>query len=132
MPQPLSQTLITLSGRIFDVDLVAIAGQRFVDGVVHDLIYQMMQAARACGADVHTGAFAHGLQPFEHLYFTCSVFLRLLSSLCVVQNRTLHLFVLQKVSDGGRKPFPPRKTRVYFPAGVLSLLYFFRSLRSSA
>ena len=51
------------------VDLGTITGQRFVDGVVHDLIDQVMQAAGGGGADVHTWSFTHGLQAFQHLNF---------------------------------------------------------------
>ncbi len=49
-------------------DIVAIAGQGFVDGVIDDLKHHVVQA-RAVGrvADVHAGALAHGLQPLEHL-----------------------------------------------------------------
>jgi len=51
-----------------DDDVVAHAGQRFVDGVVDDLEHHVMQAGAVLGvADVHAGAFAHGLQAFEDL-----------------------------------------------------------------
>ncbi|WZB73427.1 hypothetical protein WJ968_25235 [Achromobacter xylosoxidans] len=51
-----------------DDDVVAIARQGFVDGVVHDLEHHVVQAGAVGGvADVHAGALAHGLQPFEHL-----------------------------------------------------------------
>ena len=46
---------------------VAVAGQRLVDGVVHDLPDQVVQAALAGGADVHAGALADRLEPLEHL-----------------------------------------------------------------
>ncbi len=51
-----------------DQDVVAVAGQGFVDGVVHHFEDQVVQA-RAIGgvADVHAGALAHGLQAFEDL-----------------------------------------------------------------
>ena len=51
-----------------DLDVVAVARQRFVDGVVHDLIHQVVQAPLVRGADVHARAAAHGLQPLKHLY----------------------------------------------------------------
>ena len=50
-------------------DIRAVPGQRLVDGVVHDLIDQMVQSAGAGGADIHTGALAHRLQALQHLYF---------------------------------------------------------------
>ncbi len=51
-----------------DQDVVAVAGQRFVDGVVHHLEHQVVQAG-AIGrvANVHAGALAHGLQAFQDL-----------------------------------------------------------------
>ena len=48
-------------------DIVAIAGQGFVDGVVHHLIDQVMQTARTDVADIHGRAFAHCLKSFQHL-----------------------------------------------------------------
>ena len=49
------------------VDFGAEPRKGLVDGIIHDLVHQVMQAARACGADVHAGAFADGLQAFKHL-----------------------------------------------------------------
>src|SRR5690606_24446766 len=51
-----------------DDDVVAIACQGFVDGVVHDLEDHVVQA-RAVGsvADVHAGPLAYGFQALEHL-----------------------------------------------------------------
>src|SRR5690606_9997542 len=51
-----------------DDDVVAVAGQGFVDGVVDHLDDEVVQA-RAIGgvADVHARALAHGLQAFEDL-----------------------------------------------------------------
>ena len=51
-----------------DDDFVAVAGQRFVDGVVHHLEHQVMQAGAVRGiTDVHAGALAHSFQAFENL-----------------------------------------------------------------
>ena len=50
-----------------DVDFGAIAGQRFVDRVVDDLVDQVVQAGRAGRADVHRRALANRLEAFEHL-----------------------------------------------------------------
>jgi len=49
-----------------DVDRVAVAGQRLVDGVVDDLVHQVVQAALAGRADVHAGALADRFETFEH------------------------------------------------------------------
>jgi hypothetical protein len=50
-----------------DDDPVAVAGQRLVDGVVDDLPDQVVEAALTGRTDVHAGALAHRLEPFEDL-----------------------------------------------------------------
>ena len=50
-----------------DQDLVAVARQRFVNGVVDHLVHQVVQTPGTGGADVHPRALANGLQPFENL-----------------------------------------------------------------
>lgn len=55
------------------VDGVAVPGEGFVDGVVDDLLDQVVQTARAGRTDVHTGALADGLEPLEHLNLVCAV-----------------------------------------------------------
>ena len=57
-----------------DGDVGAVARQGLVDGVVHDLIHQVVQARFAGGADVHAGALAHRLQPLQHLDLRAAVF----------------------------------------------------------
>ena len=59
-------------------DLVAHAGKCLVDGVVHNLIDEMVKSLLRGRTDVHTRAFANGFQPFEHLnltVFVCAVIL---------------------------------------------------------
>ena len=46
-------------------DLRAEAGQRLVDGVVDDLVDEVVQTHHAGRADVHAGALADGLETFE-------------------------------------------------------------------
>jgi hypothetical protein len=46
-------------------DLGAVARQRLVDGVVDDLVDEVVQPAHAGGADVHAGPLADGLQPLQ-------------------------------------------------------------------
>ncbi len=58
-----------------DVDLRAVAGQGLVDGVIHDLIYEVVQARGRGGADVHARPLAHGLQALEDLDLRSVVFL---------------------------------------------------------
>ncbi len=57
-----------------DQNVVAVARQGFVDGVVHHLKNQVVQAG-AVGrvTNVHTGALAHGLQAFQNLDRTFAV-----------------------------------------------------------
>ena len=50
-----------------DLDVRAEAGKRLVDGVIHDLIYKVMQSARACRADIHTRTHTHRFQSFQDL-----------------------------------------------------------------
>ena len=44
---------------------VAVAGHGLVDGVVDDLVDQVVQPADTGGADVHAGALADGFEPLE-------------------------------------------------------------------
>ena len=48
-----------------DRDRVAVAGERLVHRVVHDLVDEVVQAARTGRADVHARALAHGLEALE-------------------------------------------------------------------
>ena len=49
-------------------DRVAIAGERFVDRVVDDLVDHMMQAGTVVGvADIHARPLAHRVEPAQHL-----------------------------------------------------------------
>ena len=53
-----------------DFDMRAEARERLVDGVIHDLVYKVMQTARARRADVHTRAHTHRFQTFKDLDLT--------------------------------------------------------------
>ena len=50
-----------------DVDLIAKAGQGFVDRVVDDFVDEMVQAGRTGRPDVHRGTLADRFQAFEDL-----------------------------------------------------------------
>ncbi len=48
------------------IHLITVAGQCFVDGVIHDLEHHMMQTRTVIGiANVHAWAFAYGIQPLQ-------------------------------------------------------------------
>ena len=57
-------------GRDGDGDVVAVPLERLVDGVVDDLVDQMVEPAKAGGADVHAGPLAYRLEALEN----CDVF----------------------------------------------------------
>ena len=65
MPRPSSTTVTELSGWIVTDDLGAEAGERLVDGVVDDLVDEVVQAQHAGRADVHAGALADRLEALE-------------------------------------------------------------------
>ena len=48
-----------------DVDLIAVAGESFVHGIVHNFPDKMVQSELARGTDVHRGALAHGFYAAE-------------------------------------------------------------------
>ena len=52
-------------GLHLDVDPVGVTGQRLVHGVVDDFGEQMMQRLLVGAADIHAGAPAHRLEPFQ-------------------------------------------------------------------
>ncbi|MPM70900.1 hypothetical protein SDC9_117861 [bioreactor metagenome] len=54
-------------------DIVAVPGQRLVDGVVHNFVYQMVQARRGRGADIHARPLPNGLKALQNLYFRSAV-----------------------------------------------------------
>ena len=54
-------------GAKFDLDERRMPGQRFVHGVVDDFGEQMVQRLFVGAADIHAGAAAYRLEPFEHL-----------------------------------------------------------------
>ena len=55
----------TAVGEQHDFDLRAVAGHRLVDGVVDDLVDEMVQARRAGRSDVHARSLADGFEAFE-------------------------------------------------------------------
>src|SRR5437763_16257155 len=66
-----------------DRDAVGVADERFIDRVVDDFVNEVVESSLRRRADVHTGAFANGLEPLEDLDLTGIVSragLRLISS----------------------------------------------------
>ena len=68
MPLPLSSTDALPSLYRLHLDARREAARRLVDGVVHDLPQNVVQPLHARRTDVHAGAQAHRVQPFEDLY----------------------------------------------------------------
>ncbi len=62
------------------MDFVAVACQCLVNGVVHDLIHQVVQTGGAGGTDVHARAFPNSVQSLQHLNFRGAVFVLCCSS----------------------------------------------------
>ena len=58
-----------------DGDVLAVARQRLIDGVVHDLVDEMVQTGRAGGANVHTGTLPNSLQTLQDLALLRAVLL---------------------------------------------------------
>ena len=58
-----------------DVDLIAEARQRLVDGVVDDFVDEMVQPRRPGRADVHRGTLTDRLEALEDFYFVGAVIL---------------------------------------------------------
>ncbi len=50
-----------------DFHAVGVAGQRFIDRVVDDLVDEVVKSALRRGANVHAGTFPNRLQPFQYL-----------------------------------------------------------------
>ena len=50
-----------------DFDVVAIAGKCLVDGVVHNLVHQVVKSFAANVANIHRGTLSHCFQTFQYL-----------------------------------------------------------------
>src|SRR5215831_14516525 len=64
-----------------DINPVAITGQSFVNGVIHNLINEVMKSPFTGVTDVHSRAFSDRFEPFQNLYVIGSV-VRCLRSIC--------------------------------------------------
>ena len=65
-----------ITGQNLRLNVGADPGQCLVNGVVHNLIHQVVQTSGAGGADIHTRALADGLQALQHLNIFCGIFFR--------------------------------------------------------
>ena len=54
-------------------DVLAVAGQRFVDRIIHHLIDQVMKTLFADIPDIHGRSFPNGFQTFQNLYTVCAI-----------------------------------------------------------
>jgi len=66
--------------------------QRFVDGVVDNFVYEMVQTGRARGPDIHGRAFAYRFEALEDLDLVGAVFVRIGSNrteLAIVHQRRI-------------------------------------------
>ena len=57
-----------------DFDSIAITGKCFVDGVVNNLVNEVMKASFCSGTDVHSRSFANGLEALENLNVVRTIF----------------------------------------------------------
>ena len=73
MPRPASTTVIESSGWIVTSTQVVLAGERLVDGVVDDLVDEVVEAPRAGRADVHPGPEPDRLEAFQDRDVLCGV-----------------------------------------------------------
>jgi hypothetical protein len=55
------------------VHLIADARHRFVDGVIHDFVYEMMESSLRRRSDIHTGSLSDSLQALKNLNLTVFV-----------------------------------------------------------
>ena len=60
------------------VDFGGVAGERFINRVIYDLVDQVVQTALSGRANVHAGALTNRFQTFQHGNIGCTVFMLLL------------------------------------------------------
>ena len=100
-----------------DVYRVAIAGQRFVDRIVHDLAHQVVQTLDVCVADIHGWTFAYGLKSFENLNVMRGILLIFL--LFYVEIFSHNLF--KKVQNWGSRPKTYKITKKWANTKIMEL-----------
>mmetsp|Transcript_1955 Transcript_1955/g.7013 ORF Transcript_1955/g.7013 Transcript_1955/m.7013 type:complete len:208 (+) Transcript_1955:1960-2583(+) len=80
-----------------DLDARGVASLRLVDGIVQNLVQQMMQAFYARAANVHARALAHWLQTLQHLDLGGVVILAIVGGASAV-----HHFASERVANPHR------------------------------
>ena len=61
------------------------SSQGLVNGIIHNLIHQMVQPSRPCGADIHARAFPYRFQAFQHLNLVAVIFFLYFSDFIGIQ-----------------------------------------------
>ena len=87
----------------------AVARERLVDGVIHNFVDEVMQAAHRRRADVHARALAHRLKPLENLNFRGVIVVVFIHRRGLQDLIFCHLgspFVIRQ-EEPGRSPFRP-------------------------
>ena len=49
-----------------NVNFCAESRESFIDGVVYDFVYEVVQPVRSGRTDIHCRALSNGFQPFQH------------------------------------------------------------------
>ena len=88
-----STSIIFHSDRIIhvdrDLDMSAISSQCLINGIIYDLIHQMVQSPEGSIINIHTRSFSDRLKSFQYLNLICSVFCTHLSASCLFSTVTL-------------------------------------------
>ena len=91
------------------LDLRAVARERLVNGVIHNFVNEVVQAARGCGADIHARALAHRFKALKHLNFRGVVVVGLIHCRGLQDLMFCHMgspFVIRQ-EEPGRSRFRP-------------------------
>ena len=98
------------------LDTVAKTGESLVNGVVDDLVYQMVQTTRAGRTDVHAWTLANSFKAFEDLNVRTVVVLGFILS------HVLLLFVCLLWSDGITRQ-PANNSISRYRTGYIHVVY---------
>ena len=101
-----------------DLDMGAVAPHGLVDGVIHQLLDQMVQSPHVRRAYIHAGAALYRLQPLKNLYLICVVVcvVVLFHGLCPSVNYLLAIVAA-----------PTAEAYTLIPSGTAVIMYVSRS-----